>query len=864
MDRQNHGLFSKLRICRYCLPVVLPVLLVGAAAAPPANPPDPSPGDWFTVNKDYSSQRYVDLDQITPANVGELEKICELQLNVATWFNSGLLMVGRTLYVNTLRSTYALDAATCELLWQYDIQFTPWLPTIASRGAAYLDGRIFRGTGDGRVIALDPNPPTPEGKLLWETQAADPTRLESFISAPIAWNGMVFIGIVTADLGVRGRLMAFDAETGKELWRFNTIPVGIEPNAKTWPPPGPPPAAGPAGGAFWTSYSLDPNTGELFGPVSNPYPDYVRTIINPETGGPYANLYTNSVISLDPATGSLKGHFQAIQGDDHDWDLGAPPTLYSTPSGKSMLAVAGKEGFVFGIDRASKKRDKYGGAVPVFETPGTTIANTEPLDDSLRLVCPGSIGGAQWNGTAYHPGLGILYTGMVDFCFYYSTKFYGDDPGFWENPDEMVRVDFSKPPRGWITALDGETGEVLWRYQAEGQVLAGLVPTKSGLVFAGDVRGNLLALDAKCGTVLNSIDTQGALNNGLISYAVDGKQYVAAAVGGLTLNPAGVSGPLRVAVYGLPDGKQPSIQKVKNRTPIYPYVPKPVNKTPEAEAAVVAQEAAEAFGYVCGGCHGFTGTGYTYPPVLRHTELGDPETLKDFLSSVPPPMPILYQSDGQGLLNDDEVELIAGFVKYLTSKKNPQNNQVANSAPAKPAYYEPPASEGTQAWKEVYSVLTSPRCINCHTVTNYPRQAVTFYKPQRVLRYPHIYGVVRGADDKGAPVARCTSCHGAANDPLTGIPGAPDWHQAPLSMAWESAPGIPMMGPDLCEALKNEDPSLKHVLHFLKTEPVVKWAFEPGTRWNGEPRTPPPLSYGDFVNSFEDWKNEGFPCPSDS
>lgn len=836
MDRQNRGLFSKLRLRRYVLPAMLPVLLVGVAAAPPAKAPDPSPGDWFTVNKDYSSQRYVDLDQITPAKVGELKEICELQLNVATWFNSGLLMVGDTLYVNTLRSTYALNAATCELRWQYDIPFTPWLSTIASRGAAYLDGRIFRGTADGRVIALPANSPTPKPTPLWQTQAADPTRHEAFISAPIAWNGMVFIGIVTADLGVRGRLMAFDAKTGQELWRFNTIPVGIEPGADTWPPPGPPPAAGPAGGAFWTSYSLDPKTGELFGPVSNPNPDYVR-VVRDANGKPYPNLYTNSVISLDPTTGSLKWYFQAIQGDDHDWDLGAPPTLYSTRSGKSMLAVAGKEGFVFGVDRTSKK--------PIFKTPGTTIANTQPVDDSLRLVCPGSIGGAQWNGTAYHPGLGILYTGMVDFCFYYSTKYYGEDPGFWENNDDsMVRADFSKPPRGWITALDGETGEVLWKVQAEGQALAGLVPTKSGLLFAGDVRGNLLALDAKLGTVLKRIDTKGALNNGLISYAVDGKQYVAAAVGGLTLNPAGVSGPLRVVVYGLPDGKQPSIQKVKMRTPITPI--------PTDNLGIAA---GEAFGFVCGGCHGFTGTGYSYPPVLRHTELGDPKTLKDFLSSVPPPMPILYQPDGKGLLNEEEVELIAGFLKYLTSKENPQNTQVANSAP--PGYvYKPRVIGGTQAWQKVYSVLTNPRCINCHTVTKYPRQ--------RDIRYPHIYSVVRGADDKGAPVARCASCHGTANDPVTGIPGAPNWHLAPLTMAWESQPGVPMTGPELCETLKNRlkngDRSLEDLLVHLKEEPLVKWSFEPGTRWNGEPRSKPPITQDELVKSFEDWMNEGAPC----
>ncbi|MFY9825936.1 MAG: PQQ-binding-like beta-propeller repeat protein [Thermoanaerobaculia bacterium] len=834
MDRHARGLCFGPRSRRYFFPGLLVVLLVGVASCAAGRA-----GDWITVNKDYSSQRYVDLDhqikprdQITPANVGNLKEVCELQLNAATWFNSGLLMVGRTIYVNTLRSTYALDAATCEVIWQYDIAFTPWLATISNRGAAYLNGKIFRGTADGRVIALDAEHiEKGKVKVKWDVQAADPTRKESFTAAPVAWmdkagNGRVFIGIVTADLGVRGRLMAFDAETGKELWRFNTVPIGNEKGAETWPPG--PAAAPPAGGAFWTSFSLDPKTGELFGPVSNPYPDYVR-VIKDEKGNYYQNLYTNSIISLDAATGKLNWYFQAIKGDDHDWDLGAPPTLYSTPSGKSMLAVAGKEGFVFRIDRTSKEQ--------VFpKTPGTTIANTEPLDDSLRLVCPGSLGGAQWTGTAYHQELGILYTGMVDFCFYYSNRFYGADPGFWESPDQMVRADFSKPPRGWITAINGETGEVLWKYHAEAQVLAGLVPTKSGLLFAGDVRGNLLALDAKSGTVLKSIDAGGALNNGLISYAVQGKQYVAAAVGGLTLNPAGVSGPLRVVVYGLQGSDPPKVVKVKPRAPITP-IPLP--------------------GFVCGGCHGFQGEGYSYPPLLRHTELVNTEVLKDFLSSVPPPMPILYQPDGQGLLDETEVGMIAAYLKYVTSAENPKNNQVANSAP--PGYvYKPPVSGGTPAWQKVYSVLTNQRCINCHTVTNYPRQTD--------VRYPHIFSVVRGADDKGAPVARCTSCHGTANDPLTGIPGAPNWRLAPLTMAWESAPGIPMKGPELCETLKdrlnNGDRSLADLLGHLKDERLVQWAWEPGTRWNKVARTTPPISHPKLVESFESWMKEGAPCPT--
>src|SRR5215472_6087596 len=140
--------------------------------------------EWITINQNYSSQRYVDLDQITPANVDRLKEVCELQLNEPAWFNSGLLMVGRTLYATTLRGTYALDAETCELRWRHVIEFKGRAANIANRGPGYLDGVIYRGSGDGRVIALNAE----TGKVLWDVQGADPTRAESFISAPIAWN----------------------------------------------------------------------------------------------------------------------------------------------------------------------------------------------------------------------------------------------------------------------------------------------------------------------------------------------------------------------------------------------------------------------------------------------------------------------------------------------------------------------------------------------------------------------------------------------------------------------------------------------------------------------------------------------------
>jgi len=202
------------------------------------------------ADKDYSSQRYVDLDQITPRNVDNLNEICELQINQPTFYATGLLKVGRTLYVGTNLFTAAFDAATCQLRWKYPVVLESTLGTANHRGEAYMDGKIFRSNPDGRLIALDAT----TGELLWGAQAADATATpgETLVAAPIAWRGKVFIGIAVGDSGTAGRLMAFNAKDGTKLWSFNTT-LGF-----------------PSGGAFWTTFSLDPKTGEVFGPVANP------------------------------------------------------------------------------------------------------------------------------------------------------------------------------------------------------------------------------------------------------------------------------------------------------------------------------------------------------------------------------------------------------------------------------------------------------------------------------------------------------------------------------------------------------------------------------------------------------------------
>jgi cytochrome c553 len=400
-------------------------------------------------------------------------------------------------------------------------------------------------------------------------------------------------------------------------------------------------------------------------------------------------------------------------------------------------------------------------------------------------------------------------------------------------------------------------------------VLAGLVPTKSGLLFAGDTHGNLLVLDARAGTLLKRIDAGGALNNGLISYSAGGAQYVAAAVGGATENPSRVAGALRVVVYGLRGPDKPAMTTVT------------LDRLP-ASAAAGWTASHMLFVQACQQCHGAGGGGSSAPPLNRQSQLSDPDLLKRFLATVPPPMPVLYPD----VLDDDDVRMLAEYLRSDVFKCGPDEVQSCNA----PAH---PTSGGTKEWLAIYSVLTSPRCMNCHPVASklppllglfaqdYPRQGDD--------RHPHYYSVVRGdtaafetAENTavvhvgmGAPFERCRSCHGAGNDDATGIPGAEDpnhagqslWALAPAAMAFESAPGVPLTGKELCARLKdksrNGSRELADTLHHVATEPLVLWSWNPGKRLNGETRTTPPIDHDAFVEAFAAWMKDGAPCPGD-
>jgi alcohol dehydrogenase (cytochrome c) len=505
--------------------------------------------EWPSYNGDLSSTRFSPLNEINPANVRNIRPACTYDTGETTAFQSGLLMVQGVLYFTTSGTTYALDASTCGLKWKSSL---PGPARGANRGVAHLDGKLFRG-GGSQLFALD----AATGQSLWKATLGDPANAESVPIAPIAWNGMVFAGNAGGDnFGVTGRIYALSAADGKELWRFDVVPAS-GPARATWKnlsdrnPP--------TGGATWTTYSLDAEAGVLWISTGNVAPDFLLAL------HPGDNLYTTSVVALDARNGKLLRYVQPVKKDIHDWDIASPPALIRTAGGRQIAAAAGKDGLLYGIDRsgvASGNKYQQAQLKILYATPVTTRFNVKiPLNTTTETrFCPGTQGGTEWNGPAFHPMLNLLFVNAVDWCV--SVKLAdaatvtGKRGSPWAGSGDpqfpFGRMDPKEMWGGWLTAVDADNGRVRWKYKSPTPMLAAVTPTAGGVVFTGDLKGDVLALDAGNGSVLWRDATGAALGGGVISYQVSGHQRIAVAAGMSPANWPVAKTTARVIVYGLP------------------------------------------------------------------------------------------------------------------------------------------------------------------------------------------------------------------------------------------------------------------------------------------------------------------------
>lgn len=494
---------------------------------------DGDPAQWLTYNKGYLGYRYSRLSQINTQNVRDLRAVCSFKLGEQGSFQNGPIVYDGLLYTTSALGTFALDAATCQQKWAYRHQpghvFQP-----NNKGAVIAGGRIIRGLPDGHLIALDAK----TGALLWDRTIMDSTSGEFATAAPLVWNDMVFIGKAGGDMGIRGEMMAFHASDGTKIWGFYTIPGPGETGSDTWKNPA---SIEHGGGGTWTSYSLDTTSGLLLVPVGNPGPDFDNDV------RPGTNLFTDSVVALDARTGHLKWWYQLRAFDDRDWDT-AVVGAFDTVDGSHLAAATGKDGILHVVDRASGKRRFTTSLVSQY----TDLTTTIPGGAGIRL-CP--IAAVQWNGPAYSPDTNLIYMNGIDWCAQASK---GPPPVYKKGEAYLGWANFygTRDPIeqafGWVNAVDPATGRLKWRYRVPTPPVGAVTVTAGGLVITGETNGDLIALDATTGApVYQGHLGVGAIDGGVISYEVNGKQFIAIAAG--DNNPTyQVKGDNAVVVLGLP------------------------------------------------------------------------------------------------------------------------------------------------------------------------------------------------------------------------------------------------------------------------------------------------------------------------
>lgn len=608
--------------------VMIAAMLLAASAGKAAGPTDTN---WPTYNGTVNGQRYSSLDQINTQNAASLKEVCRLKVDDSGTFQAGLIQIDGTMYLTNAHDTLAIDPTNCQVRWRNTYKPEQEELYQINRGVAFANGRLFRGTPDARLLAID----AATGKTVWQQQAGDPGQGEFFSSVPIVWQGLIVTGAAGSDWGVRGRVMAYEQNTGHEVWRFYTIPRGKEVGAETWKDPN---SARYGGGGSWTTYTLDMSSGEVFVPVGNPAPDFAPS------HRPGDNLFTDSMVVLDARTGQLKWWHQMLTNDGLDLDVAAAPMLYWNSKGRPMVAIGSKDGFLYGVDRETKKR--------VFKVPVTTIKKPD-RDPTTQGVhgCPGPLGGVEWNGPAYDQLTKHIVVGSVDQCAVFKSDEVEFRPGQFLLGGSYTMDDTKS---GWVRAVHPDTGALRWEYHAEAPVVAGVTPTAGGVTFTGDMAGNLLVFASATGKVLLKQATGGAMAGGVITYALGGTQYVAFTSGNVSSRLSfGEGGKPHLVIYALPEHAKSVAPAPQAATTTAPAV------TTAALAPADVARGKELFGKNCAACHGNQGEGSSGPALKAVRTRLDMKATINWIENPSEKMSRLYPS----ILDAQAVTDIAAYVQ---------------------------------------------------------------------------------------------------------------------------------------------------------------------------------------------------------
>jgi PQQ-dependent dehydrogenase (methanol/ethanol family) len=613
-------------------PRVKPAAQVDAARIAAA---DSEPQNWLTHGRTYDEQRFSPLNQINDKNVAGLGLAWSFDLGTGRGSEATPLVVDGVMYLpGHWNVIFALDAKTGAELWHYDPHTRrDWTRfsccDAINRGVAAWRGRIYEATLDGRLLALN----AADGSLAWEVQTTDVNQPYSITGAPRVVNGKVIIGNSGAEFGVRGYVTAYDAESGKQVWRFFTVPGDpakgfesktMEMAAKTW--------SGAwwkygAGGTAWDSFAFDPELNLLYIGTGNggPWPRETRS----PGGGD--NLFLASIVAVDADTGEYRWHYQTVPGEN--WDFTAAQHMILAQleiDGKprKVLMQAPKNGFFYVIDRADGKLLSAGKIVPTNWADHVDLKTGRPVEikenlytDKAKLITPGPNGAHDWQPMSFSPLTGLVYIPTHEMSWAYSRDpHFKPQPWSWNighNPAaEPPPGADTAPIKGYLQAWDPVRQKQVWKVEQKGPWNGGVLTTAGDLLVQGDADGRFVIYTADTGAKLWEMPIHTGAVAGPVTYAVDGEQYIAVAAGwggALTLMGGGFASvhhaETRVLAFKL-GGKA----RLPASAP-EPVMPRP----PELKALpIVLEQGAAVYGARCGNCHGFNAISGGTIPDLRY------------------------------------------------------------------------------------------------------------------------------------------------------------------------------------------------------------------------------------------------------
>jgi alcohol dehydrogenase (cytochrome c) len=480
----------------------------------------------------YDLQRFSPLTQIDRDTISRLVPVWNYSYDDNKSEESQPLVYNGVLYVTTNAATMALDAKTGQQLWKSKIEYPPETPRIVccgiiNRGLALYEGKIFRTTLDAYVVAIDAK----DGKEVWRSHAIDYKDGYSMTVAPLVADGVVITGISGAEYGIRGFIDGWDPETGKHLWRTYTVAGPDDPNGKSWPGD----TWQHGGGSTWITGSFDPDLHTVYWGTGN------AGSWNP-TQHPGDNLYTCSVLALDPKTGQMKWHFQFSPNDPYDYDSVAEMVLADLTIGgqpTKVLMDANRNGFFYVLDRTNGKliaanqyisKQTWAKGIDESGRPIPTEITDRVRKGETVEVWPGAMGGKNWSPVSFNPGTGLVYANTLLFGMHYKpvTAEFRAGLTYWGADIDWVWPD---GPRGFLKAIDPLTGKSKWEVPSDIPRFSGLLSTAGGVVFSGMLTGEFEAFDADNGKKLWQFKTGSGIEGQPITWQQDGVQYVAVSSG---------------------------------------------------------------------------------------------------------------------------------------------------------------------------------------------------------------------------------------------------------------------------------------------------------------------------------------------